>query len=71
MMGLKSVGSVPVVGLEVELAKLNLGVIQYGLTICSTAGGSVTTVGEGIYIYAPGTVINLVAELERGYQFVS
>jgi uncharacterized repeat protein (TIGR02543 family) len=41
------------------------------LTISSTAGGNVTTPGEGILIYDEGTVVGLVAEPEEGYQFVS
>jgi len=44
--------------------------IQYNLTIFSTAGGSVTTPGEGVYTYDDGTVVDLVAEAEEGYRFV-
>ena len=44
--------------------------IQYNLTISSTAGGSVTTPGEGVFTYAAGTVVNLVAQAEEGYEFV-
>ena len=43
----------------------------YNLTIASTAGGSVTTPGEGTFSCDPGTVVNLVAEAEEGYQFVN
>jgi ABC-type transport system substrate-binding protein len=43
---------------------------EYGLTISSTEGGSVTTPGEGIFTYDEGTVVNLVAEAEEGYRFV-
>ncbi len=43
----------------------------YTLTIASTAGGSVTTPGEGIFAYDEGTVVNLVAEAEEGYRFVN
>jgi len=46
------------------------GVIEYNLTIASTAGGSVTTPGEGVFTYNEGTVVNLVAEAEGGYHFV-
>ena len=42
----------------------------YDLTIASTAGGSVTTPGEGTFTYDEGTVVNLVAEPEEGYRFV-
>ena len=43
---------------------------SYTLTTISTAGGSVTTPGEGIFTYAEGEVVNLSAEPEEGYQFV-
>jgi len=41
------------------------------LTISSTIGGSVTTPGEGTFPYDAGTVVDLVAEAETGYQFVN
>jgi hypothetical protein len=41
------------------------------LAISSTAGGSVTTPGEGTSTYERGTVVNLVAEAEDGYHFVN
>jgi uncharacterized protein YkwD len=40
------------------------------LTITSTAGGSVVTPGEGIFICAEGQEVSLLAEPEEGYQFV-
>ena len=43
--------------------------IRYNLTISSTTGGSVTTPGEGTFTYDAGTVIDLLAEAEEGYQF--
>jgi hypothetical protein len=43
---------------------------QYNLTISSTEGGSVTTPGKGIFTYDAGTVVNLVATPDDGYQFV-
>ena len=43
----------------------------YTLTISSTEGGNVTTPGEGTFTYAAGTVVELVAEPEEGYQFVN
>jgi uncharacterized repeat protein (TIGR02543 family) len=45
--------------------------LQYDLTIASTAGRSVTTRGEGTFTHDDGTVVNLVAEVEEGYQFVN
>jgi uncharacterized repeat protein (TIGR02543 family) len=44
---------------------------QYGLTISSTAGGSVTTPAEGTSTYDEGTVVNLVATPASGYRFVN
>ena len=44
---------------------------QYDLTITSTAGGEVTIPGEGTFAYEEGTVVNLTAEAEEGYQFVN
>jgi len=41
------------------------------LSITSTAGGSVTTPGEGTFTCAEGAVVNLLAEPEEGYQFTS
>ena len=42
----------------------------YDLTISSTEGGLVTTPGEGLFTYDEGTVVDLIAEAEEGYQFV-
>jgi ribosomal protein L27 len=51
---------------------IRLSAPSYDLTIASTAGGSVTTPGEaGPYNYDEGTVVNLVAEAEDGYEFVN
>jgi len=41
----------------------------YQLTISSTGGGSVTLPGEGIRSYDAGTVVELVATPEEGYEF--
>jgi len=43
---------------------------QYAVTISSSRGGTVTEPGEGLFRYARGTVVNLVAEPDRGYEFV-
>jgi len=43
--------------------------VYYDLTTSSTAGGSVTTPGEGTFNYEEGTVVDLVATAESGYQF--
>jgi alpha-tubulin suppressor-like RCC1 family protein len=44
---------------------------QYGLTTTSTAGGSITTPGEGTFVYDGETVVSLVAEAQESYAFVS
>ena len=44
---------------------------QCNLTISSTAGGSVTTPGEGASKYGQGAVVDLVATPDAGYRFVS
>ena len=41
------------------------------LTITSSAGGSVTYPGEGTFAYAEGELVNLMAEPDEGYHFVS
>ena len=46
-------------------------VVQYTLTISSTAGGSVTTPGEATFTYDAGNVVNLVAAPATGYGFVN
>jgi polyhydroxybutyrate depolymerase len=49
----------------------NLSPIQFHLTISSTTGGSVTKPGKGTFTYYEGTVVDLVAVAEEGYQFVN
>jgi uncharacterized repeat protein (TIGR02543 family) len=44
-------------------------IAEYELTISGTEGGSVTTPGEGTFIYDRETVLDLVAEADEGYQF--
>jgi len=43
--------------------------VRYSITISSTIGGTVTDPGEGLFRYAAGTVVNLVAVPDRGYRF--
>jgi hypothetical protein len=43
----------------------------YNLTTSSTACCNVTTPGEGIFTYCSGTVVNLVATVDAGCQFVN
>ena len=44
--------------------------VRYSIMISSTIGGTVTDPGEGLFRFARGTVVNLVAEPDRGYEFV-
>jgi len=44
--------------------------IMVTLTVSSTAGGSVTTPGEGLFSYPVGTEVSLAAEALSGYQFI-
>jgi hypothetical protein len=48
-----------------------VAICGYNLTASSTACCNVTTPGEGIFTCAPGTVVNLVASLDAGCQFVN
>jgi hypothetical protein len=45
--------------------------VRYNLTIYSTSGGSVTVPGEAMFTYDEGTLVDLVAEAEAGYEFVN
>ncbi len=44
---------------------------DYILAVVSTAGGSVTEPGQGVFFYRTGAVIDLVARPERGCEFES
>ncbi len=46
-------------------------VVTYTLSISSTEGGSVTTPGEEVSTYDAGTVVDLVAEPDEGYEFAN
>jgi len=41
------------------------------LNVSSTTGGSVTEPGEGVFTYNPGTVVDLLAVADLGYEFVN
>ena len=45
--------------------------VKYDLTIASTAGGSVTTPGEGTFTYNRGKVVKLRICSPIGYRFVN
>jgi len=59
-----------VVALVAGILSCNGGVVQYDLTIDSTAGG-VTTPAEGTHTYDARTVVDLVATPDCGYVFVN
>jgi uncharacterized repeat protein (TIGR02543 family) len=46
-------------------------VVTYNLNVSSTVGGSVTTPGQGIFTYAAGAAVGLVASPIAGYRFVN
>jgi hypothetical protein len=69
--GLKADGTVVATGPDIELAKWNLGVVEYVFTISSTPNGSVTTPGEGAFIYNAGMIVRVVAKPEKSYRFVN
>jgi hypothetical protein len=65
-----------IVAFAVVLAGCELGLqpgftVQYTVRISSAIGGTVTTPGEGLFRYPAGAVVNLVAKVERGYEFGS
>jgi hypothetical protein len=45
--------------------------VQYDLSISSTAGGSVIGPGVGNFTYGGGTIVDLLATPDAGYQFVA
>jgi alpha-tubulin suppressor-like RCC1 family protein len=45
--------------------------VQYSLATSSTRGGSITRPGEGTFAYNAGTVVDLVAKADEGYEFVT
>ena len=60
-----------IVALAVGIAGCQPGFIaQYTLKVSSGLGGTVTTPGEGLFRFPAGSVVNLVAEVERSYEFV-
>ena len=49
----------------------NFAINTHTLTTGSSAGGSVTTPGEGTYTYDYGTVVDIIATPDVGYSFVN
>jgi hypothetical protein len=67
---LKADGTVVAAGSEIELAKWNLGVVEYTFTISSTRSGFITTPGEGVFTYNAGMVARLAVKPDKGYRLV-
>jgi hypothetical protein len=42
----------------------------YSLTIASTAGGTVTSPGQGSFVYQEADIVGLIAQPDEGYDFV-
>ncbi|MFC1911229.1 hypothetical protein ACFLXM_00960 [Chloroflexota bacterium] len=68
--GLKTDGTVVAACPEIELAKWDLGVVEYTLTISSTSGGSIGKPGDGTFTYNAGKLVHLVAKPEANHRFV-
>jgi len=51
-------------------ANFELDTGLYSLTIASTSGGSVTSPGQGTFVYQGGNVVDLIAQHDEGYEFV-
>lgn len=52
-----------------EISKY-VAITSFDLTIASSSGGTVTVPGEGKFSYEAGTVVDLVATADTGYEFV-
>jgi Leucine-rich repeat (LRR) protein len=48
-----------------------IATVKYSLTVSSDTEGSVTTPGEGTFMYSAGTIVNIVASPNSGYQFTN
>ncbi len=68
--GLKRDGTVVAAGPDIELAEWNLGVVEYSLTIGSTAGGRLIRPAEGTSTYNGGVTVALIARPDNGFRSV-
>jgi len=68
--GLKADGTAVAAGPDIELARWNLGVVEYTLSISSTPGGLIDTPGDGMFTYYAGTLVHLVAKPEANHRFI-
>ncbi|MHC4510660.1 MAG: fibronectin type III domain-containing protein, partial [Planctomycetota bacterium] len=56
----------------IETGWVSLGQVTTGyrsLTVSSTAGGQVSSPGEDVFHYTPGTTANVAADVQTGYHF--
>jgi hypothetical protein len=51
-------------------ANFELNESWYSLTVASTSGGTVTSPGEGTFMYQGGNIVDLIAQPDEGYEFV-
>ena len=51
-------------------ANFELDAGWYNLTVASTSGGSVTSPGQGTFMYQGGNIVDLIAQPDEGYEFV-
>jgi hypothetical protein len=51
-------------------ANFELDAGWYSLTIASTSGGSVTKPGQGTFVHEGGSIVDLLAQPDEGYDFV-
>ena len=54
-----------------DVQVIDAAVINYTLTVSSSAGGSVTAPGEGSFPYIDGTIVDINAAADTGYHFVN
>jgi hypothetical protein len=51
-------------------ANFELDAGWHSLTIAATSGGSVTEPGQGTFVYEDGSIVDLIAQPDEGYEFV-
>ena len=51
-------------------ANFELDAGWYSLTVATTSGGLVTKPGQGTFVYQGGTIVDLIAQPDEGYEFV-
>jgi hypothetical protein len=51
-------------------ANFELDAGWYSLAVATTSGGSVTEPGQGTFVYQGGSIVDLIAQPDEGYEFV-